>query len=82
MFDPVAQPELLAARWQAALSLRWHIVIACFGVGLPALILAAEWLGQRLRDPDHGLLARRWARAAGVLFAIGSGGFRGWKSPA
>lgn len=72
MFETVAQPDLLAARWQMALSLGWHIVIACFGVGLPALIVTAEWLGQRRNDPDYRLLARRWARAAGVLFAIGA----------
>lgn len=72
MFEPVAQPDLLAARWQMALSLGWHIVIASFGVGLPALIVIAEWLGQRRNDPDYRLLARRWARAAGVLFAIGA----------
>ncbi len=72
MFDPVAQPDLLAARWQMALSLGWHIVIACFGVGFPAMILIAEWLGYRRGDADLSALARRWARAAGVLFAIGA----------
>ena len=34
-----------------ALSLGWHIVIACFGVGMPALVLLAEWRGQRTGDP-------------------------------
>lgn len=72
MFETVGQPDLLAARWQMALSLGWHIVIACFGVGLPAMILIAEWLGHRRRDHDLTELARRWARAAGVLFAIGA----------
>jgi cytochrome d ubiquinol oxidase subunit I len=65
------QPDLLAARWQMALSLGWHIVIACFGVGFPVLILFAEWLGLR-GDEMYLALAKRWARAAGVLFAIGA----------
>lgn len=55
-----------------ALSLGWHIVIACFGVGMPALVLIAEWRGQRTGDPACRLLARRWARAMGVLFAVGA----------
>jgi cytochrome d ubiquinol oxidase subunit I len=35
IFVTVDQPDLWAARAQMALSLAWHIVIACFGVGLP-----------------------------------------------
>jgi cytochrome d ubiquinol oxidase subunit I len=27
--------SLLAARWQTAISLGWHIVLACFGVAFP-----------------------------------------------
>jgi len=55
-----------------ALSLAWHIVIACFGVGMPALTLLAEWRGLRTGDPHYRLLARRWAKAMGVLFAVGA----------
>jgi cytochrome bd ubiquinol oxidase subunit I len=61
-----------AARVQMALSLGWHIVIACFGVGMPGLVLFAEWRGLRTGDANYGLLARRWARAMGVLFAVGA----------
>src|SRR4051794_24749057 len=53
-------------------SLAWHIVVACLGVGLPALTLLAEWLGIRRNDAALKLLARRWARAMGVLFAVGA----------
>jgi cytochrome d ubiquinol oxidase subunit I len=66
------QADLVAARWQMALSLGWHIVIACFGVGFPALILVAEGLGSRPGGGVYLALARRWAKAAGVLFAIGA----------
>jgi len=64
--------DLAAARSQMALSLGWHIVLACFGVGMPAITLLAEWRGQRTGDPHLRLLARRWARAMGVLFAVGA----------
>jgi cytochrome bd ubiquinol oxidase subunit I len=55
-----------------ALSLGWHIVVACLGVGLPALVVIAEWRGLRSGDPVWSLLARRWAKALGVLFAVGA----------
>jgi cytochrome d ubiquinol oxidase subunit I len=70
MVATVADP--VAARSQMGLSLGWHIVLACFGVGLPALTLFAEWQGLRKKDPVYSLLARRWAKVMGVLFAVGA----------
>jgi cytochrome bd ubiquinol oxidase subunit I len=64
--------DLMAARVQMGFSLGWHIVIACFGVGMPAIAVFAEWRGQRTGDPAWGTLARTWARAMGVLFAVGA----------
>ncbi|OQR66085.1 cytochrome ubiquinol oxidase subunit I [Streptomyces maremycinicus] len=64
--------DLSAARAQMGFSLAWHIIVACLGVGLPALTLLAEWLGIRRNSPALKLLARRWARAMGVLFAVGA----------
>jgi cytochrome d ubiquinol oxidase subunit I len=64
--DPVA------ARSQMGFSLGWHIILACLGVGMPALVLFAEWRGWRTGDPWYQLLARRWAKALGVLFAVGA----------
>lgn len=41
-------PEgLLPARQQMALSLGWHIILACFGVAFPAMIFVAHWRGMR-----------------------------------
>ncbi|MGH9158351.1 MAG: cytochrome ubiquinol oxidase subunit I [Acidimicrobiales bacterium] len=67
-----AQPDLWAARQQMALSLGWHIVIACFGVGFPALMVVAEGLGIRRNDADLKRLARRWSKVLSVLFAVGA----------
>lgn len=64
--------DLAAARIQMAFSLGWHIVLACFGVGMPALTVLAEWRGLRTGDPVYARLARTWARAMGVLFAVGA----------
>ena len=62
----------IAPRSQMGLSLGWHIILACLGVGLPALVVFAEWRGLRTGNPTYRLLARRWARAMGVLFAVGA----------
>jgi len=64
--------DFAAARTQMALSLGWHIVIACFAVGMPAFTLFAEWRGIVTGDAHYQLLARRWAKAMGVLFAVGA----------
>ncbi|ADI05285.1 cytochrome d ubiquinol oxidase, subunit I [Streptomyces bingchenggensis BCW-1] len=64
--------DLSGARAQMGFSLAWHIVVACLGVGLPLLTLIAEWLGWRTGDPALRILARRWARGMGVLFAVGA----------
>ncbi|GAA2353117.1 cytochrome ubiquinol oxidase subunit I [Dactylosporangium salmoneum] len=64
--------DFAAARTQMALSLGWHIIIASFGVAMPAITLYMEWRGHRTGDVAYRLLARRWARAMGVLFAVGA----------
>jgi hypothetical protein len=43
--DPVA------ARSQMGFSLAWHIILACFGVGLPGLVPFTECRGMRHRRP-------------------------------
>ncbi len=69
---PASPADLAAARIQMALSLGWHIVVACVGVGMPALLLYTEWRALRTGDADYMRLARRWAKAVGVLFAVGA----------
>jgi cytochrome d ubiquinol oxidase subunit I len=64
--------NLQHARSQMALSLGWHIIIACFGVAFPAMILCAEWRAHRRGDADYLALAHTWAKAMGVLFAVGA----------
>ncbi|HEY2206429.1 MAG TPA: cytochrome ubiquinol oxidase subunit I [Pseudonocardia sp.] len=64
--------DLTAAREQMALSLSFHIVFAVLGVGMPWLMLFAEWRGLRTGDARWTALARRWSKAVAVLFAIGA----------
>ncbi len=67
-----AEENLLPARLQMALTLGFHIILACFGVGLPVLLLWAEWNFLRTKDELWRVLAKRWAKAFAVLFAIGA----------
>ncbi|MDQ2706640.1 MAG: cytochrome ubiquinol oxidase subunit I [Actinomycetota bacterium] len=64
--------SIIVPRSQMGVSLGWHIILACLGMGLPGLILFLEWRGQRTGDLCYRLLARRWARVLGVLFAVGA----------
>src|SRR5256885_258159 len=64
--------DLLAARAQMAVTLGFHIVLACLGVGMPVLLLAAEGFAIRSGDASWRALARRWSKAVAVLFAVGA----------
>jgi cytochrome d ubiquinol oxidase subunit I len=65
-------PDLLAARSQMAMSLGFHIVFAVVGIGLPALMVIAEWRWIRTGDGVYLELAKRWAKGAAILFAVGA----------
>ena len=67
-----AGSNLLAARTQMGFTLGFHIVLACFGVAFPAMMLVAEYRGRRRGDEEALLLARRWSKAVAVLFAVGA----------
>jgi len=54
-----------------ALSLGWHIILACFGVAFPTMIYLAHRRGLK-GDADALVLARRWSKVAAVLFAVGA----------
>jgi cytochrome bd ubiquinol oxidase subunit I len=64
--------NLLAARNQMGFTLGFHIVLACFGVAFPAMMLIAEYLGHRRNDEAALRLARNWSKGVAVLFAVGA----------
>lgn len=66
------ESNLLAARYLMAFSLGFHIILSCFGVAFPALIYVAHRRGLKHDDADALMLARRWGKAAAVLFAVGA----------
>lgn len=67
-----APSGLLPARNQMALSLGWHIILACFGVAFPSMIFVVHWRGVFRGDAVALELAKRWSKVSAVLFAIGA----------
>ena len=67
----LAQDALLPARNQMAISLGAHIILACFGVAMPAMLFVLHRKGVK-GDADALELAKRWSKISGVLFAIGA----------
>ncbi len=66
-----SEASLLPARNQMAISLGWHIIIACFGMAMPAMIFVLHRKG--INGDEVALeLAKRWSKVSGVLFAIGA----------
>jgi cytochrome d ubiquinol oxidase subunit I len=64
--------DLLFARSQMAMSLAFHIVFAVVGIGMPALMVIAEWRWLRGGDDVMLELANRWAKGTAILFAVGA----------
>ena len=62
LLAPIADAgsNLLAARYQMAFTLGFHIILACFGVAFPAIMLIAEYRGRKHGDEDA-----RGSRGAG-----------------
>jgi cytochrome bd ubiquinol oxidase subunit I len=64
--------DLGAARSQMAFTLGFHIILASLGVGLPAVILIANWIGLKRNDEVALGLAKRWSKVAAVTFVVGA----------
>ncbi len=52
-------------------TLSFHIIYATIGVGIPLMIMIAQWVGIRKNDEHYILLARRWARGFVITVAVG-----------
>lgn len=66
--------ENSAVFWSRALTeltLSFHIVFATLGVGVPLMILIAQYVGYKKNDVHYTLMARRWARGFTITVAVG-----------
>jgi cytochrome bd ubiquinol oxidase subunit I len=68
----VSAVRVAEARSQMGLTLSFHIIFACFGIALPAVVMVAHYLGLRRRDAEALLLARRWSKVMAILVAVGA----------
>ncbi len=55
-----------------AMSLGFHIIFAAVGIALPLLMVIAEWRWLKTGDDVYLTLAKRWAKGASILFAVGA----------
>ncbi|MEI4770301.1 cytochrome ubiquinol oxidase subunit I [Psychrobacillus sp. FJAT-51614] len=53
------------------MTLSFHIIYATIGVGVPLMIMIAQWVGIKKNDEHYILLARRWARGFVITVAVG-----------
>jgi len=67
-----AMETLTAARAQMEVSLAFHMVFAALGIGMPLLMVIAEALWLRTGHAHYRHLARKWAKATALAFAIGA----------
>ncbi len=67
-----APRQVVPARAQMATTLGFHIILACFGIAFPTIVLTAEYFGLKRSDDVAMLLAKRWSQALGVLVAVGT----------
>lgn len=67
-----AAPQVVPAKAQMASTLGFHIILACFGIAFPTIILVVHFIGLRRHDRAALLLARRWSKVLAVLVAVGA----------
>jgi len=48
------------------------MIFAAMGIGLPLLMFIAEGMGLRTGRPEYRDLARKWAKATALTFAVGA----------
>ncbi|WP_346234978.1 cytochrome ubiquinol oxidase subunit I [Lysinibacillus telephonicus] len=63
-----------AVFWSRVLTevtLSFHIIYATIGVGIPLMIMIAQWVGYKNNDEHYILLARRWTRGFVITVAVG-----------
>lgn len=64
--------DLMAARTTMALSLGFHIIFACIGMVMPALMTRAHARWLRTGDDAAWRLTRLWMRGTAIFFATGA----------
>lgn len=67
----INQEAVFFSRVLTELTLSFHIIYATIGVGVPLMIMIAQWVGIKKQDEHYILLARRWTRGFVITVAVG-----------
>lgn len=67
----INEDALTYSRILTELTLTFHIIYATIGVGVPLMIMIAQWVGIKNNDNHYILLARRWTRGFVITVAVG-----------
>ncbi|GEL06190.1 cytochrome ubiquinol oxidase subunit I [Rummeliibacillus sp. G93] len=67
----VNEHAVFYSRLLTEFTLTFHIIYATIGVGVPLLIMIAQWIGIQKNDEHYILLARRVARGFVITVAVG-----------
>ncbi|MEI3604926.1 cytochrome ubiquinol oxidase subunit I [Pseudogracilibacillus sp. SE30717A] len=67
----INEDAVFYSRVLTELTLSFHIIYATIGVGVPLMIMIAQWVGIKKNDEHYILLARRWARGFVITVAVG-----------
>lgn len=51
-------------------TLAFHIIFASLAVGISLMIWLSEILHYRKKDPDYGLMAKRWTRTLAIILGV------------
>lgn len=62
--------DLVLARSLFGTTMGFHIIYASLGVGIPLMILLAELIFQKTKDPHYAVMAKRWTKAQAVLLGV------------
>ncbi|HAQ08223.1 MAG TPA: cytochrome ubiquinol oxidase subunit I [Bacillus bacterium] len=66
-----SEESVFFSRVLTELTLSFHIIYATIGVGIPLMIMIAQWVGIKKQDEHYILLARRWTRGFVISVAVG-----------
>ncbi len=64
--------DLLAARFQMAVSLGFHIVFACIGMVMPFLMATSHFRWLKTGEEIYKDLTKSWSKGVAIFFAVGA----------
>lgn len=64
--------DLLAARYQMALSLGFHIIYACIGMVMPFFMAVSHYQYIRTNEVVYKNLTKAWSKGVAIFFATGA----------